>query len=227
MVTTLYRGRGGQDAGLEAGGAGAEHRLHRRRAGGARSWKAASVSDWARPSQPPRPCCAKSAAWSRWPTIWATITNWALALLPRDTESELADIVVETALPDYSFRDFWAHQLRWARNVKDRRGAQYFGLIVSFGLVWGVLAVLAAPRAWWTLGGARRYCRAQVCRSGVVTGRQVLADPQVLGDLWLLPLRDLVALAIWVVSYWWRPSGVARAALQAAQRKTRTDLSGV
>ena len=112
----------------------------------------------------------------------------------------LADIVVETALPDYSFRDFWAHQVRWARNVKDRRGAQYFGLIVSFGLVWGVLAVVAAPRDWWTwlvfaLTAALRVT------SAVVVGRGVLADPQVLGGLWLLPLRDLVALAIWLVSY--------------------------
>ena len=63
---------------------------------------------------------------------------------------ELADVVVETALPDYTWREFWAHQMRWARNVKDRRRAQYFGLIVTFGLAWGILAVLAAPLAWWT-----------------------------------------------------------------------------
>ncbi len=63
---------------------------------------------------------------------------------------ELADTVVETALPDYSFREFWVHQMRWARNVKDRRPAQYFGLIVTFALIWAVLAVLAAPHAWWT-----------------------------------------------------------------------------
>src|SRR5664280_2051001 len=112
----------------------------------------------------------------------------------------LADIVVETALPDYSFRDFWAHQLRWARNVKDRRGGQYFGLIVTFGLVWAVLAVVAAPRAWWTwlvfvVTAALRVM------SAVVVGRGVLDDPQVLRDLWLLPLRDVVALAIWLVSY--------------------------
>jgi len=62
----------------------------------------------------------------------------------------LADAVVETALPDYTWREFWAHQMRWARNVKDRRRAQYFGLIVTFGLAWGILAVLAAPWAWWT-----------------------------------------------------------------------------
>jgi ceramide glucosyltransferase len=112
----------------------------------------------------------------------------------------LADIVVETALPDYSFRDFWAHQLRWARNVKDRRGAQYFGLIVSFGLIWAVLAVVAAPHAWWTWL-ALAVTAALRLTSAVVVGRGVLADPQVLRDLWLLPLRDLVALAIWLVSY--------------------------
>ena len=113
---------------------------------------------------------------------------------------KLADIVVETALPDYSFRDFWVHQLRWARNVKDRRAGQYFGLIVTFGLVWAVLAVAAAPRAWWTwlifalTSGLR-------VTSALVVGRGVLADRQVSRDLWLLPLRDLVALAVWVVSY--------------------------
>ena len=63
---------------------------------------------------------------------------------------ELADIIVETALPDYGFRDFWAHQIRWARNVKDRRPAQYFGLIVTFALVWAAFAVLVAPHQWWT-----------------------------------------------------------------------------
>ena len=112
----------------------------------------------------------------------------------------LADIVVETALPDYSFREFWAHQLRWARNVRDRRGAQYFGLIVSFGLIWAVLAVVAAPHAWWTWL-ALAVTAALRLTSAVVVGRGVLAVPQVLRDLWLLPLRDLVALAIWLVSY--------------------------
>ncbi len=113
---------------------------------------------------------------------------------------QLADIVVETALPDYSFRDFWAHQLRWARNVKDRRGAQYFGLIVSFGLVWAVLAVALAPHAWWAWLVLAVTATLRVT-SALVIGRGVLADPQVLRDLWLLPLRDLVALAVWLVSY--------------------------
>jgi ceramide glucosyltransferase len=113
---------------------------------------------------------------------------------------QLAGIIVETALPDYRFRELWAHQLRWARNVKDRRGAQYFGLIVTFGLIWAVLAVVAAPRVWWTWLALAVTAGLRLA-SAVVVGREVLADPQVLPDLWLLPLRDLVALAIWLVSY--------------------------
>jgi ceramide glucosyltransferase len=113
---------------------------------------------------------------------------------------ELADAVVETALPDYSWREFWAHQMRWARNVKDRRRAQYFGLIVTFGLAWGVLAVLAAPWAWWTWAalGVIGVVRAA---AAIAIGRGVLADPNVLRDLWLLPLRDFLALAVWLASF--------------------------
>jgi len=113
---------------------------------------------------------------------------------------ELSDVVVETTLPDYRLGEFWSHQLRWARNVKDRRYAQYFGLIVTFGLVWGVLAVLAAPHAWWAwvallIVGLSRLAAA------VAIGRGVLDDPGVIRDLWLVPLRDFVALVVWVVSF--------------------------
>ena len=113
---------------------------------------------------------------------------------------ELADAVVETALPGYSWREFWAHQMRWARNVKDRRRAQYVGLVVTFGLAWGILAVLAAPWAWWTWAALGVIAVARVA-AAVAIGRGVLADPDVLRDLWLLPLRDFLALAVWLASF--------------------------
>jgi len=112
----------------------------------------------------------------------------------------LADAIVETALPSYSFRDFWRHQLRWARNVKDRRPAQYVGLMFTFGIPWAILAVVVAPLSWWTwvvlvATFAARAAMAQRIGSGV------LKDPQVMRDLWLVPLRDFLALAIWITSY--------------------------
>ncbi len=113
---------------------------------------------------------------------------------------ELADIILETALPDYSFREFWRHQMRWSRNIKDRRPAQYFGLIVTFGFPWAVLALLVAPFVWWTwlilaITTILRFTAA------LVVGRGVLKAPRVLRDLWLLPLRDFIALLIWLASF--------------------------
>jgi len=111
----------------------------------------------------------------------------------------LADAVVETALPDYSFGDFWRHQLRWARNVKDRRPAQYLGLIVTFGLPWAILAVMFWL-SWWS---CLVLATAVIARfaSAIFVGRGVLDDEYVGRDLWLLPLRDFVALAIWIASF--------------------------
>ena len=118
----------------------------------------------------------------------------------RGYKVELSDVVVETALPNYTFADFWRHQLRWARNVRDRRHVQYFGLIVTFGLAWGILAVLAEPRAWWT-GTALAIVALSRVFAAQAIGRGVLRDSYVTRSLWLLPLRDFVALAVWVTSF--------------------------
>ena len=113
---------------------------------------------------------------------------------------ELADTVVETALPDYSFRDFWGHQMRWARTVKDRRPAQYLGLVVTFGLPWALLAVMAGPSWWWTWLVLLAAAIGRVVSAWVV-GKRILNDPRVVRDLWLVPVRDFVGLAVWLVSY--------------------------
>src|SRR5579871_6034377 len=112
---------------------------------------------------------------------------------------ELAETVVETALPGYTFREFWRHQLRWARNIKDRRPAQYLGLIVTFGLPWAIVAVMFRL-TWWTclVLGVSVIAR---FISAIFVGRGVLQDDYVGRNLWLLPLRDFLALALWIASF--------------------------
>src|SRR5215469_794244 len=65
-------------------------------------------------------------------------------------EVVLADIVVETHLPAYSFRGFFEHQMRWARSTRDSRRMGYVGLLLTFGLPWAIFAVLFAPHSWWS-----------------------------------------------------------------------------
>jgi ceramide glucosyltransferase len=73
-------------------------------------------------------------------------------------------------------------------------------LIVTFGLVWAVLAVVLDPYAWWTWL-ALVVTAATRLASALVVGRGVLKDPRVVRDLWLLPLHDFLALLIWIASY--------------------------
>ena len=112
---------------------------------------------------------------------------------------ELSKVVVETFLPPYRLRDFLAHQLRWARGVRDARKGGYFGLVFTFGLLWALLAVAASGGAVWAWGALffTLFLRLMVA---VSVGRGVLEDEQMLKNLWLLPLRDLVAVLVWIAS---------------------------
>ena len=109
---------------------------------------------------------------------------------------ELSEVVVETFLPAYSFGEYVDHQLRWARSVRGARSWGYAGLILTFGLPWAMLALLAARGAmwaWWLFGliVAARFA------VGLAAAVAVLDDRQALRDLFLLPLRDLIAPVIW------------------------------
>jgi len=113
---------------------------------------------------------------------------------------KLSETVVETHLPDYDLRGFFLHQLRWARGVRDARAGGYAGLITTFGLMWGLLAVFfahGAPWSWAALGVVA-FLRLAVA---IAVGSVVLRDRNLLRDLWLLPARDLIAVGVWVASF--------------------------
>jgi ceramide glucosyltransferase len=108
--------------------------------------------------------------------------------------------VVETAIPAYHWRGFIDHQLRWARTVRDSRPWGYAGLIFTHGLGWALLNVLASglsPLSLWLLG-LSFFLRLALA---IMVGSAVLGDRQVLPSLWLLPLRDVVAMAVWVAGF--------------------------
>jgi len=108
--------------------------------------------------------------------------------------------VVETSVPPYSFTQFWEHQLRWARTMRVSRPSGYAGVALTFGLPWAILLVAIALGSWWSwilLAGALLARLAVAFDIGVGT----LSDRHVLQDFWLLPVRDLLALAIWFWSY--------------------------
>ncbi len=112
----------------------------------------------------------------------------------------LSEIAVETFLPDYDLRQFFQHQLRWARGVRDSRHWGYVGLLFTFGWIWSLVAVLASRGAAWAWGLASVAILSRLMVA-LTVGNRVLNDSQVIRFLPLLPLRDLAALAIWFVSF--------------------------
>lgn len=118
----------------------------------------------------------------------------------RGLRVHLSDVVVETLLPSYTIGGFLQHQLRWARTVRDARPGGYAGMLFTFGLPWALLAlVLTQGAAWaWVLLAVVAAMRASLA---LVVGGRVLHDRTVTKSLWLLPLRDLLGLAVWVASF--------------------------
>ena len=113
---------------------------------------------------------------------------------------ELSSEVVETAIATYGWRGFIDHQLRWARTVRDARPWGYAGLIFTHGLGWALVNVVASglsPLSFWLLG-LSFFLRLTLA---MMVGAEVLGDHEVLPNLWLLPLRDVVAMGIWVAGF--------------------------
>jgi ceramide glucosyltransferase len=113
---------------------------------------------------------------------------------------KLSDVVVETFLPRYTLRGFLDHQLRWARTVRDSRFWGYVGLGLTFGLPWAALTLICAKGASWAW--ALLACTAAMrIAVAVLVGKWVLRDRQVMRSLAWMPLHDLFALVVWIVSF--------------------------
>jgi ceramide glucosyltransferase len=113
---------------------------------------------------------------------------------------ELAREVVETSIPAYNYPDFLAHQLRWARGVRDARPLGYFGLLLTFGLPWAIANVIASAASLDSIA----LLSVMLCvrfAMALSIGVGVLGDQGTIRDLWLLPLRDIVALGVWFWSF--------------------------
>ena len=112
----------------------------------------------------------------------------------------LADIVVDTFLPAYSVSQFIQHQLRWSRTIRDARRWGYVGLLLTFGVPWALATLLATRGAgWaWLLLALTVAVRLAVAFGSALA---VLRDRQILRDVFLLPLRDLIAPVVWALSF--------------------------
>lgn len=126
---------------------------------------------------------------------------------------ELSHVVVSSGLQSPTFADAWAHQVRWARTVRVSRLDGYLGLPVTFTALW---AAVALAMGYWLPAAAALAARYLMAAASAAL---VLRSGLVLRWLPLLPLRDLMGVAIWV-------AGLTSNTVVWRGRKLRLDRQG-
>jgi len=107
---------------------------------------------------------------------------------------------VWTMYPAQTAKDFWNHQMRWARTIRLSRPLSYVGLLLTQGLPWTLLAALVAP----TRGAAISYLLAYMLLRFVMSwtvGVWGVEDEVLRRKIWLVPLRDALYFVIWLASF--------------------------
>ena len=109
-----------------------------------------------------------------------------------------------------SLREYAAHQLRWALTTRFARPGGHFGLLLTFGLPWSLLAAAIAPAPAVGAAYLGAYALLRLAEAWTV-GVWGLGDTLLRKRLWMLPLRDACAFFTWLASYFftrinWRGS---------------------
>ncbi|MGH9659965.1 MAG: bacteriohopanetetrol glucosamine biosynthesis glycosyltransferase HpnI, partial [Bryobacteraceae bacterium] len=115
----------------------------------------------------------------------------------------LSHTVVETVLPRRTVAEFFRQQLRWARTIRACSPQGYPGLIFVFGVPLAFFAWVIQPGSALALAILIAVLLARFL-SAWTAGVLVCRDRVLAKYLWLLPLRDLFALWIWVMSFFGR-----------------------
>lgn len=104
----------------------------------------------------------------------------------------IGDSVVASVLGRTSIADWWRREVRWARAIRTSRPRQYPGLLLTFSTPLGLLGLIAGA-GWLPLAGSllvRWHVGWQMTRC--------MQHRALRRWLWLLPVRDLLAAAIWL-----------------------------
>ena len=104
----------------------------------------------------------------------------------------LGEPIVDTHLGAANFADAWRHQVRWARTIRVSRTGGFMGLFVTFATFWALVLALAGEPKLAVILLAIRLAAAAIAGIGVMKSGQSVRF------LWLVPLRDLWSVLIWV-----------------------------
>ena len=110
----------------------------------------------------------------------------------------LAASIPATSVVEESFGELFRHELRWGRTVRGQAPVGYPMSVIQAPLAWALIAAALAGLAPWSLAllGAVWTGRVLIARD---LERRLCGAP--FTPFWLLPLRDVLSLAVIVASH--------------------------
>jgi ceramide glucosyltransferase len=114
-------------------------------------------------------------------------------------EVVLLPYTIETVADYASFGELLHKRLRWIVVMRNLRPAGHLGLIFTLGFAWTLAAVAMHPTAAVAAGFIGAYLTLRFAMTAIIA-RWGLDQP-FFKNVWLIPLWDAVACAIWLVSF--------------------------
>lgn len=118
----------------------------------------------------------------------------------QDYEVVLLPYTIQTVADYGSFRELLHKRLRWIVVMRNLRPVGHFGMIFTLGLAWTLAAIAFHPTAAVILGFVGAYVLLRIVMTAIIAGWG-LNQPGSLKNVWLIPLWDAIACAIWLVSF--------------------------
>ncbi len=113
-------------------------------------------------------------------------------------EARLSRSLVTSASEEHSFGEFWRRKLRWARTYRTMRPLSLFTILIN-GPLWALVLLAVTHARPAAMAACAVVLVARLATSALILVR-TLKLPELLRDVWLVPLKDLVMAAIWVAS---------------------------
>jgi ceramide glucosyltransferase len=125
------------------------------------------------------------------------------ALRARGHTISIPSFAVAHMCTEASARDFWRHELRWARTIKSIDPLGYAGSILAHPLPWALIAALLGAGSTAFLPAIAIALASIGCRVALLrqVERAYVLPPQA---YWLVPARDLLSFILFVVSFFGR-----------------------
>ena len=106
-------------------------------------------------------------------------------------------LLIDHVFPERTLGELWRHELRWARTIRLLNPGGYIGSVVTYSLPLGIVgALLTGPSAW-----AVEVLAVVVVMRMLECWEQCRALKADKSAIWLFPLRDVLAFAVFLAAF--------------------------